>query len=78
LQIGTALGAAKDITPKAAALVALAEADLAQVDVSLGDRATADLLRTEARTSLFDIPPGRNTDGDAATRLLANTKIATR
>jgi len=78
LQIGTALKAANDIKPKAAALIALAEADLAQVDVSIGDRATADLLRTGARASLFDIPPGRNTDGDAATRLLANAKIATR
>ncbi len=77
-QIGSALKAAKDITPKAAALIALAEADLAQVDTSLGDQATADLLRTEARTSLSNIPPGRNTDGDAATRLLANTKVASR
>lgn len=77
-QIGNALNAAKDITPKAAALIALAEADLAQVDTSLGDHSTADLLRSEARASLFDILPGRNTDSEAATRLLANTKIAIR
>lgn len=76
--LDSALAAASVITPKAAALVARTQADLARIDASLGDLAMADRLRVEARMSLADIPAGPNTDRDAAMGLLANAGLAAR
>ena len=74
-QLESALAAAKTTTPNTAALVAHAEADLARVDATLGDRAAADQLRAEAEASLAEIKAGPNTERDETIRLLANFKV---
>jgi serine/threonine-protein kinase len=77
-QFKSALAVAETSTPNAAALVAHAEADLARVDASLGDRAAAVQLRAEATASLAEIKAGPNTERDATMRLLANLRVGVR
>lgn len=76
-QIRGALDAARDLMPKAAALIALAKAELARADAALGDRAAAERQRAEAGITLAAIPPGRNADRDAAMRMLAGADTTT-
>ncbi|OOG37065.1 serine/threonine-protein kinase [Rhodanobacter sp. C05] len=71
-QIEGALAAANAIMPNTTMLVAHAEADLARVDVSLGDHSAADRLRAEAKASLAEVEAGPNAERDATIRLLAN------
>jgi eukaryotic-like serine/threonine-protein kinase len=77
-QLESAFAAADKITPNTAALVAHAEADLARVDASLGDRAAAGQLRAEAKASLAEINAGPNTERDAAIRQLASLGVRAR
>jgi len=74
-QLQSALAAARDITPQASALIALAEAQLARVDTTLGDQAAAERLHAGALLLLNAVPHG-DADRDAAMRLLAGTQTA--
>jgi len=78
LQFKSALAAADTITPSTAVLVAHAEADLARVDVSLGEHAAAGRLRAEAEASLAEIKEGPNTERDATLRQLASLGVRAR
>jgi serine/threonine-protein kinase len=77
-QLGKALDAAEAITPRATALMALIDADLARVDDSLNQQAAGDQRRAEATTLLAELEAGPNSDRDAATRLLAGIKAKPR
>ena len=74
-QLQGALTAAHDITPQASALIALADAQLARVDTSLGHQVAAEQLRADARLLLNAVPHG-DADRDAAMRLLVDTQTA--
>jgi serine/threonine-protein kinase len=77
-QLGKALNAAEAITPRATALMALIDADLARVDDSLNQQAAGHQRRAEATTLLAELEAGPNSDRDAATRLLAGIKAKPR
>jgi serine/threonine-protein kinase len=70
-QLGKALDAAKAITPRATALMALIDAHLARVDDALDQHAEGDQRRAEATSLLAELQAGPNSDRDAATRWLA-------
>jgi len=74
LQLEGALADADRSAPKNVTLVAHAEADLARVDVTMGDYAAANLRREEANAALAEIEKGPNTERDTAVRLLANVR----
>lgn len=75
-QFESAIAAVAAIRPNATALVAHVDADLAQTEVSLGDRAAADRLRMEAEALLAGIDHGPNRERDVAKRLLATGQVA--
>lgn len=75
-QFESGLAAAVAMAPATNALVAHAEADLAGVDASLGDRAAAGRLHAEAEASVAAVLPGANAERDATIRLLAVASTA--
>ncbi|MEO5558274.1 MAG: serine/threonine-protein kinase [Dokdonella sp.] len=74
-QLENALAAAKTITPNPTVLVAHAEADLARVDASLGDRAGASRHRAEADAALAAIAQEPNIERAAAMHLIADASL---
>ncbi|MEO9079138.1 MAG: serine/threonine-protein kinase [Rhodanobacter sp.] len=70
-QLESGLAAAVAMAPSSNALVAHAEADLARVEASLGERTAAGRLHAEAEASVAAILPGPNAERDATMLLLA-------
>lgn len=70
LQLQAVIAAASSASPASAALVAHAEAALAQTDASLGNHEAAATLRRQAQALLAEVGAGPNAERDQTLRIL--------